>query len=68
MATRAGEMVTTPQRRSAGHGFLPYLLSLPALLVCIGAVEFQFVAQFPQAALCDEAPPNVGHAKRTVTR
>ena len=44
MATRAGEMVTTPQRRSAGHGFLPYLLSLPALLVCIGILIPFFTA------------------------
>ena len=44
MATRAGEMVTTPQRRSAGHGLLPYLLSLPALLVCIGILIPFFTA------------------------
>jgi multiple sugar transport system permease protein len=44
MATRAGERVTTPQRRSAGHGLLPYLLSLPALLVCIGILIPFFTA------------------------
>jgi multiple sugar transport system permease protein len=44
MATRAGAIVTTPQRRSAGHGFLPYLLSLPALLVCIGILIPFFTA------------------------
>jgi multiple sugar transport system permease protein len=44
MATRAGEMATTPPRRSARHSLLPYLLSLPALLVCIGILIPFFTA------------------------
>jgi multiple sugar transport system permease protein len=44
MATQAGEIVTTPPRRSARHVFLPYLLSLPALLVCIGILIPFFTA------------------------
>jgi multiple sugar transport system permease protein len=44
MATRAGEMATTPPRRSARHNLLPYLLSLPALLVCIGILIPFFTA------------------------
>jgi multiple sugar transport system permease protein len=44
MATQAGEIVTTPPRRSARHSFLPYLLSLPALLVCIGILIPFFTA------------------------
>ena len=36
MTSHAGEMGTTPPRRRVRHRLLPYLLSLPALLVCIG--------------------------------
>ena len=44
MATQAGEIVTTPPRRPARHVLLPYLLSLPALLVCIGILIPFFTA------------------------
>jgi multiple sugar transport system permease protein len=44
MATHAGEIATTPPRRSTRGTLLPYLLSLPALLVCIGILIPFFTA------------------------
>jgi multiple sugar transport system permease protein len=44
MATRAGEIATTAPRRRARVSVLPYLLSLPALLVCIGILIPFFTA------------------------
>lgn len=42
--TEAGEIVLAPPKRSAMHAALPYLLSLPALLVCIGILIPFFTA------------------------
>jgi multiple sugar transport system permease protein len=44
MATTAGEMVAAPPKRRAMHVALPYILSLPALLVCIGILIPFFTA------------------------
>jgi multiple sugar transport system permease protein len=44
MATQAGEIATTTPRRRTRVSVLPYLLSLPALLVCIGILIPFFTA------------------------
>jgi len=44
MASHAGEIATVPPRRQARYNLLPYLLSLPALLVCIGILIPFFTA------------------------
>ena len=49
MATTAADIggaVRRPRRRLVGPGILPYLLSLPALLVCIGILVPFFTAIF----------------------
>jgi hypothetical protein len=38
------------------------------LLANFGTMENDAIPGFPQAALCDEASPNIGHSERTAAR